>query len=204
MDFVDLIELPTAIRPFSIDKPAIGISFGAENYWAGQFVKKDGRAFVRILKIGGEGRYPLWNGIAFDGKTIHIGEAAKLQIAVKMHKKEPINGAYRTKEFYGMNFDKVDRSSVPFPIVKDQFNRIAIPVKENNRTDLVSLEMINSVFIKSIISDLESLFDIRNPYVVATEPDHADVMDVALQYGILKIKNVNVDRLIFDSQAAVL
>ena len=99
VNFPEFIELPSSIHPMVIDKPAIGIDLGMEYNWAGQYIRKDGKSYVKVLKIGGNERFGLWSGFAFEGNVIHVGEAAKLTIAIRKNNKEVINTLYNFNKF---------------------------------------------------------------------------------------------------------
>ncbi|KAE9547097.1 hypothetical protein FO519_009691 [Halicephalobus sp. NKZ332] len=200
----EFIELPSAVHPMVIDKPAIGIDLGMEYNLAGQYIRKDGKTFVKMLKIGGSQRFGLWSGFAFDGNIIHVGDAAKLHISIRKENKQAINGAFRVKELVGAQYDQTDQKSLMFPIIKDSLGRVSFPIKGHQELETVSPEDVNCIFITAILQTLDQHLGTINPHVVITQADHISTVDATLLYGVLKLRSTDIDRMIKDSQAAIL
>ena len=56
LDDHEFIELSPDIPTYELDKPVIGIDLGTEYCYAGQYVQMNGKNYVKILKIGGNGK----------------------------------------------------------------------------------------------------------------------------------------------------
>uniref|UniRef100_A0A914QP67 Uncharacterized protein n=1 Tax=Panagrolaimus davidi TaxID=227884 RepID=A0A914QP67_9BILA len=202
-----LIELSPNIPSYQIDssKNAIGIDLGTEYCYAGQYIHHDGKNYVKILKIGGNGRDKLWSGVAFEGKTIHVGEAAKYELSIRKQEKRPLNGAFRIREITGTKFEKVNKRSLDYNIACDEIGRIAIVITDADPTKNGTLvpEEINNIFVQSIIQDLTTVYNFQPTNIIITQSDKMKEIDTVITYGIFKQANTNIDRVIKDCEAAI-
>jgi predicted kinase len=114
------------------------------------YFDKEPTVFNKFIKLINEG---LEDGFDVYADASHLNAASRAKVIRRIKYDVEINVIYLNtslKECYKRNEDRVGRSHVPNTIIKDMFNRIQLPTKEEGISKLYIINENNSITLRNL------------------------------------------------------